>query len=276
MKRALLSSLVLVLVFVSSGYGLREEELLLPSRDDWRLKRPFRVVQDLKVQSSLVAQTDEEALQEEIPLEPEEEEEEIQVSDPLEPVNRVVFLFNDHLYRFVFRPVVRVYKLIVPSDFRLIIKNFFTNLAMPVRFVNCLLQGKIEGAGRELLRFVINSTIGVLGLVDVASDVGIKAQPEDFGQTLGVYGIGEGPYIVLPVLGPTTLRDGIGLGVDMFLEPVNYLPKNDTYYAIKAEQYTNRTSYYLDIYFDLRESSLDPYVAVRNAYIQKRRQEVRQ
>ncbi len=250
----------------------------VPTRDDWRLNRPLRLEVPEGIDTALMAQLQQQQEEEEIEiaLEPEEEEIELQVSDPLEPINRVVFAFNDGLYRFVFRPVVRVYKLIVPSDFRLIIGNFFSNLAMPVRFVNSLLQGKIEGAGRELLRFIINSTVGVLGLVDVASDWGIKPQKEDFGQTLGVYGIGEGPYLVLPVLGPSTLRDGIGLGVDMFLEPVNYLPKNDTFYAIKGTQYTNKTSYYLETYFDLKESALDPYVAVRNAYIQHRRQEVKQ
>ncbi|RME69314.1 MAG: VacJ family lipoprotein [Nitrospirae bacterium] len=264
-----------VFLFSTASAGMKPM-FQVPTREDWRLKRDFVVGEDVLVQSTITEEPEEPTIEEEIPLEPEEEAVEIEISDPFEPVNRAIFTFNDHLYRFVFRPVVKVYKLIVPSDFRLIIKNFFTNIAMPVRFVNSLLQGKIEGAGRELLRFIINSTVGVLGLVDVASDWGIKPQEEDFGQTLGVYGIGEGPYIVLPVLGPTTLRDGIGLGVDMFLEPLNYLPKNDTYLGIKAEEYTNKGSYYLDVYFDLKESSLDPYAAMRNAYIQRRRQEVKE
>jgi len=272
-KRLIISSFFIFLTpLVAFGKDL---SLKVPTRNDWRIQRAL-FLSGMGLPKPILFASSQQDIEEEIPLEPEEEEVELKISDPLEPLNRVIFTFNDHVYRFILKPIVRVYKLIMPAEFRMLIKNFFTNLAMPVRFVNCVLQGKIKAAARELLRFVLNTTIGVLGLVDVATEWGIKSQPEDLGQTLAVYGVGEGPYLVLPLLGPTTLRDGVGTALDMFLEPVNYMPKNETFYGVKALNYTNKSSYYLETYFDLKASALDPYVAVRNAYVQHRRQEVKQ
>ncbi|RMG67106.1 MAG: VacJ family lipoprotein, partial [Nitrospirae bacterium] len=140
-----------------------------------------------------------------------EEAQELTIADPLEPWNRLMFRFNDRLYFWVLKPVAQGYSYILPQDVRVAIGNFFRNLLMPVRVVNCLLQGKLKGAGNELLRFAVNTTLGVYGFDDVAKrEFNLNPYEEDLGQSLGHYGIGNGFYIVWPVLGPSTLRDTVG------------------------------------------------------------------
>ena len=141
----------------------------------------------------------------------EDMEEEEYIADPLEPLNRISFTFNDRLYFWVLKPLAKGYSLIVPEDMRLSARNFFNNLAFPKRFFNCLLQMKFRSAGNEALRFMLNSTFGMLGMYDVArEEFGISAIDEDFGQTLGVWGIKSGPYIHWPFLGPSNIRDTLG------------------------------------------------------------------
>ena len=195
------------------------------------------------------------------------------IYDPLEPFNRVMFTFNDRLYLWVIDPVATGYSKVVPGDFRTIISNFFYNLGEPVRSVNCLLQGRVEDSGLVLSRFLINSTAGVFGLADPAgNEFKIKRISASLGQTFGAWGIGDGVYLVVPVLGPSTLRDltgAIGDGVARGL----YTPWSDdfdTTTAIYASQSVNEVSLHLGQYQAMKSSSLDPYVAFRNGYFQLR------
>ncbi|KPK76084.1 MAG: hypothetical protein AMJ79_08420, partial [Phycisphaerae bacterium SM23_30] len=143
------------------------------------------------------------------------------ISDPLEPINRIFFHFNDKLYFWFLKPVASGYKAVVPRPARKGVKNFFSNLAFPIRFVNCILQAKFDGAGYEVGRFLTNSILGLGGFFDVAEkQFNMKAYDEDLGQTLGAYGLGNGFYINWPVLGPSTFRDTIGDVGDYFLDPV--------------------------------------------------------
>ncbi|MGD9826668.1 MlaA family lipoprotein, partial [Desulfobacter sp.] len=145
------------------------------------------------------------------------------VADPLEGFNRAVFVFNDKFYMYGLKPLTKGYARVVPIFARKGIKNFFNNLFFPIRFVNDLLQGKGEAAGMEFSAFFINITLGFGGLNDFAQKyVGIRLQDEDFGQTLGSYGIGNGFYLMFPVLGPSSLRDAVGRAGDWFIDPINY------------------------------------------------------
>jgi phospholipid-binding lipoprotein MlaA len=145
-------------------------------------------------------------------------------SDPLESSNRLVFQFNDKLYFWVMKPLAKGYNAVVPLEGRVPIRNAFQNIRMPIRAVSAFLQGKMRVAGIELARFGINSTMGLAGLYDVAkSEFNIKGQEQDLGLTLGYYGIAEGPYLILPFLGPSCLRDAIGMTGGGFLNPLNYI-----------------------------------------------------
>ena len=197
------------------------------------------------------------------------------VADPIEPVNRGIFYVNDKLYRWVLKPVAKGYTYVVPEFLRIGVRNFFFNLATPIRAVNTLLQGKVTATGTELARFGINSTIGMAGLFDAAKDWGLDRTDEDTGQTLGFWGLGNGFYIVLPILGPSTARDTVGIVGDTFLDPLTYLLRpRDAIYA-RVVRSENDLSFRLNEYEELTAASVDPYVAVRNAYIQHRAKRVR-
>jgi phospholipid-binding lipoprotein MlaA len=199
----------------------------------------------------------------------------VRVADPIEPVNRAFFVFNDRFYFWLLKPVARGYAFVVPEFARVGIRNALTNVAMPVRLVNSILQGKLKGAGRELARFTINSTIGMGGLFDTAKDDWeIPASDEDTGQTLGTYGLGHGAYLVVPLLGPSSLRDVVGLGGDGLLNPLNYLVDFETAVAIRAGKAVNDTSLRIGEYEDIKAAAIDPYLAVRDGYIQYREGQV--
>ncbi|MFV0437685.1 MAG: VacJ family lipoprotein [Desulfopila sp.] len=204
------------------------------------------------------------------------DEEYVAVSDPLEPLNRVFFTFNDKLYFWVLKPVERGYVAVIPWDFRFVIGNFFDNITSPVDFVNTLLQGRFRDAGIVLGRFVINSTIGVFGFGDAAKEsFGIEAPGGDFGQTLGVYGIGEGIYLNWPFFGPSNIRDSVGLVVDWQLLPYRYIGMDrEEIWVARGEEFVNKMSITPNTYEELVKASLDPYVAVRQAYIDYRRNKV--
>jgi len=197
------------------------------------------------------------------------------IADPLEPINRFFFEFNDKLYFWLLKPLATGYKAVTPQIIRVSIKDFFYNLAFPIRFVNCFLQGKFEAMGHELTRFMLNTTLGFAGFFDPAT-VALKLpkHDEDFGQTLGLYGFGTGFYLHFPVLGPSSLRGSFGLAGDYFLDPVSYVDPSRDQYAIRAGEGFNRTSLRLGDYEDLKKSALDPYIAVRNAYIQYRKKKI--
>jgi len=200
----------------------------------------------------------------------------VHVWDPLAPWNRLMFKFNDKMYFWVLKPVAKGYNKVIPHFFRGCIRNFFHNLGTPVRFANCLLQAKGKRAFCELGQFICNSTVGILGFGNPARKFpGLKTDDdEDLGQTLGRYGIGQGIYIVWPILGPSTLRDSLGLVGDAFLEPVNYIQPWEASLGVSAEQKLNRTSLNLGQYEAFKASAIEPYTAARDAYIQYRRGEV--
>lgn len=203
--------------------------------------------------------------------ETEEADEDVTIADPIEPVNRVIFQINDKFYFWALKPVAKGYNAVVPEPARISVKNFFRNVAMPVRFVNSLLQGQFKRAGTELARFGINTLIGLVGFFDVAkSRFDMNQQNADFGQTLGVYGMGGLMYIVWPLVGPSTVRDTIGLAADSFLYPVSYIQPFEAAFGVGAYEQINKTSLELGTYEDMKESSVEPYIGVRDAYIQYR------
>lgn len=202
----------------------------------------------------------------------------IDVYDPLEPVNRAFFYFNDKLYFWVLKPVSKGYATIIAEDIRICIRNAFKNLLMPVRFVNNLLQGKFRNAGVEVSRFLINTTAGIAGFGDPAKDIwGLTPRQEDLGQTFGFYGIGNGIYFCWPLFGPSTLRDTAGMVGDTFLDPLHYLRSSDsdTWLALQAGKIINNTSLVIGDYEALKDASFDPYIALRDAYLQQRDKKVR-
>lgn len=198
------------------------------------------------------------------------------VADPIEPFNRAMYVFNDKLYFWVLKPVAEGYKAVVPEGARVSLGNFFNNLYFPIRFVNCLLQIDLKCTGAELGRFVVNTTMGIGGLFDPASipEINIPKHDLDFGQTLGVYGVGHGFYIMWPVLGPSSPRDSINIAGEYFLYPVSYIEPWYAWFAVKSLQKVNDTSLSLGDYEALKSAAIDPYVAIRDAYIQYRKNKV--
>ncbi len=207
-----------------------------------------------------------------------------EISDPLEPWNRAMFTFNDRFYFWVFRPVAEGYNTVVVEEGRVGIRNFFRNLAMPVRFVNNLLQLKFERAGIELARFGVNTVAGFAGCVDTAGEfLNLKHRSEDFGQTLGTYGVPHGLYLVWPFLGPSSLRDTVGFAGDSFLHPLNYLlpgvgvPIETPWtLGIHGYDFINDRSLHLGEYEDFLQTAIDPYLSMKDAYYQYRRKKVRE
>lgn len=193
------------------------------------------------------------------------------VADPLEGFNRAVFVFNDKLYMYGLKPITKGYARVVPTFARKGVKSFFNNLFFPIRFVNDLLQGKGEAAGMEFSAFFINTTLGFGGLNDFAQKyVGIRLQDEDFGQTLGSYGIGNGIYLMLPVLGPSSLRDAVGRAGDWLINPINYAQPRELSWGASGLEKVSWTSFHIGEYEAFKKASIDPYTAMRNAYIQNR------
>jgi phospholipid-binding lipoprotein MlaA len=198
-----------------------------------------------------------------------------EVADPLSGFNRIMFQINDKLYFWVLKPVTRGYRAVTPTFFRIGIKNFFDNLLGPLRFVNCLLQGKGEAADHEAVRFVMNTTVGVLGFGNPAKNYPeLASSEEDFGQTFGRWGIGDGFYIVWPVLGPSTLRDSVGMVGDWFMDPTSYVEPFEASVAIWSFHKVNTLSFHIGDYESLKEAAIDPYEAFRNAYIQYRKSQI--
>jgi phospholipid-binding lipoprotein MlaA len=200
------------------------------------------------------------------------------IADPLEPVNRAFFHFNDKLYFWIFKPVATGYKTILPEDGRVGVRNFFSNFTTPIRLVNCLLQARFKGAGNETVRFFINTTYGLGGFLDTAKkEFKIEKQEADFGQTLGVWGMGPAFYIHWPVLGPSTLRETVGYAGDTFLDVRTYLPGRFLIVNMSAWvlDKVNETSLTLGEYESLKKGALDPYIALREAYSQYRQNKIK-
>lgn len=208
-------------------------------------------------------------------LAPPAEAEVIAEYDPWEPFNEKTFSFNLKLDRYVLKPVAKGWDAVVPDPVQRSLKNAFDNLAFPRRLVNNLLQLKLGGTGREVGRFLLNTTAGVAGLFDVAKALGVEASDADTGQTLGVYGVGPGPYLVLPLLPPLTTRDGIGFAVDAALDPFNYVIFPFAALAgIGVGKRVDERALNLELYEGVEASTVDLYSAVRNAYLQKRQRAI--
>jgi phospholipid-binding lipoprotein MlaA len=200
----------------------------------------------------------------------------VHVADPIAPFNRAMYHFNDKFYFWLLKPVAKGYRYVLPTPLRTAIRNFFSNLITPVRFVNCILQGKFHSAGIEFTRFVINSTAGMLGFADPAkNNPQLTPKDEDLGQTFGKYGIGNGFYIVWPILGPSNLRDTIGMAGDLFLNPVAYVQPTEAAVGISALNKVNTTSFHIGDYEAIKEASIDPYSAIRDAYVQNRMKKIK-
>ncbi len=202
-----------------------------------------------------------------------EEPAEVTISDPLEPMNRAFFEINDQLYEGLFKPVKDGYTWVLPLEIREGLGNFFTNITMPIRLINSLLQGDFEKSGVVLGRFLINTTIGVYGFADIADvEFDIKPRRADFDQTLGKWGLGEGIYLCWPVLGPSSVRGTFGLVADAQANPVFYFIDDRVFQvAYYTTSRVNNLSLNPDAYEDLKRFSVDPYVAARQAYFDYRR-----
>ena len=216
--------------------------------------------------------------------------------DPWEPMNANIFEFNLKMDRYVLKPVAKGYDFILPNPVQVGISNIFSNLRFAPRFLNNVFQGKVKGAGIEVGRFLINSTLGLAGFFDLATKVDLVTPEEDFGQTLGFYGVKPGPYLVLPLLQPFTVRDFVGYVGDVFLNPINWLVvpiievddvpsvidhKNRMTSSIiqtgsRVGEIVNERSRNLEKFQGVEEATLDLYSAVRNAYLQKRAQAIRE
>jgi len=216
--------------------------------------------------------------------------------DPWEPMNANIFEFNLKVDRFVLKPVAKGYNFVMPDLVQVGVSNIFSNLRFAPRFLNNVFQGKVKGAGIEVGRFLINSTAGLAGFFDLARKVDLVTPEEDFGQTLGFYGVKPGPYLVLPFLPPFTVRDFVGFVGDVFLNPINWLVApiievNNVPSVIarhnrmtssliqtgsRVGEIINERSRNLEKYQGVEEATLDLYTAVRNAYLQKRAQAIRE
>ena len=210
-------------------------------------------------------------------FESEFEEKAVRVADPLSSWNRAMFHFNDKFYFWLLKPVARGYKAVIPVVVRTGARNFFRNLFTPIRLTSCILQGKVKAGGTEFTRFVVNSTVGILGVADPAQKyLKLEMSDEDLGQTLGVYGIGNGFYLVWPLLGPSTLRDSVGMVGDWFLNPISYVESVEASVAIWSYEKINETSFRIGDYESIKEAAIEPYEAFRDAYIQYRKNKVKQ
>lgn len=192
--------------------------------------------------------------------------------DPWEAYNRRMFAFNDTVDRFVLTPAAEGYRAVLPEPARDCIRNVFENLYEPWNFVNNLLQAKPDGAARSFMRFGVNTIFGLGGCIDIASDMqGLQRKPEDFGQTLGYWGVPDGPYLVLPIFGPSTVRDTAGFVVDRYGEPLQSFLKDKDYWIATGVRVVSLREAVLDATRNADKAALDRYLFYRDAYLQRRR-----
>jgi phospholipid-binding lipoprotein MlaA len=191
--------------------------------------------------------------------------------DPLEPLNRAVYGFNDSVDKAVARPVATAYRDYVPEPLRVYVRNFFSNIGDLLIGFNNIIQGKPDDGLQDWARFAFNSVFGIFGINDVASDWGLEKHNEDFGQTLGRWGFGEGPYLVLPLLGSSDVRDGIGTAADVYADPLSETRPIRLRNSAYVLRFTSVRADLLDASRLLEEAALDRYVFQRDAYLQRRR-----
>jgi phospholipid-binding lipoprotein MlaA len=197
--------------------------------------------------------------------------------DPWESFNDKTFYFNFNLAdHYAIKPAAKVWADVLPAKLRQSLANAFYNLAMPRRFVNKVLQGRLPSAGIELTRFVLNTTVGVAGLFDPASHLGLEKSDADTGETFAVYGVKTGPYLVLPLLPPLDVRDAVGFAADSFMDPLSwFITPLGADFGRAAAQRINERADNMKLYDDVEDTSLDLYAAVRNGYLQRRQKVVR-
>src|SRR4030043_792036 len=233
------------------------------------------------IQDKVTGEQDKTVAESDLQQEPSDQEEPIaeeegpQISDPLSPWNKAMYHVNDKFYFWILKPVTQGYSSVVPEDMRVSFSNFYENVSTPIRFVSNLLQLKFKSAGNELVRFVANSLFGVAGFGDFAKEkMDIKRHDKNLGTTFAHYGIGHGFYIVWPILGPSSLRDTVGFVGDLFLHPFGYVSPIETAFGIDAHEKVNETSFHIGEYEDLKKSAIDPYISIRDAYVQNRQKKV--
>ena len=201
-----------------------------------------------------------------------------EINDPGEPAMRAIFEVNRVLDKMLLRPAAEFYKGFVPPALQRGVHNFLNNLRTPIVLLNDVLQGKMERAGTTLARFFVNSTVGVLGFSDQAAEMGMDYHNEDFGQTLAVWGADEGPYLMLPIFGPSNPRDAVGLAVDFLVDPINMWARNTdrdgVVWARSGMRAVDERARNYDVIEDLEKSSLDFYATVRSLYRQRRKDEI--
>lgn len=200
-------------------------------------------------------------------------------NDPLEPMNREIFDFNLFIDRVALKPVAKTYVFIVPEVGRNAIRHFLDNLGEPLVFANNLLQGEFKRAHDTLARFLMNSTFGIGGLIDLASKDGLEKQTGDFGQTLHSWGVPDGPYLVLPIFGPSNPRDAIGMGVDGYADPWDHMASNYHYWYLGlvrgAVDGIDQRARNLDTFDQLQRNAIDFYAELRSLWRQHRASELR-
>lgn len=209
---------------------------------------------------------------------------ELKIHDPFEETNRQIYEFNDAFDRHFFRHVALYYRKIFPNPVRRVVYNFISNLYVPISLFNSIIQGKVDNSLATFSHFLINSTLGIGGLFDVAGHKNVRYNNEDFGQTLGHYGLGSGVYIIIPFLGPSSTRDLAGLVVDKSINPMEFgLIEIAGHERLLPADYRTGTSIIsavdkrerlLDLVDDIKKDSFDPYATIRSAYLQKRANEV--
>ncbi len=208
------------------------------------------------------------------------EAESLQRNDPLEPMNRVIFDMNQSLDIFILRPIAFTYKEVVPEYGQARVTDFLNNLRSPVVFVNDILQGDADAAAITLARFLFNSTFGLLGLADVATEAGLPYHDNGFGATFDRWGMDEGPYLVLPLIGPSSMRDGVGMGLDVAVDPITWITFFDTngyawvsWSRLGLRIVDTRARYY-DVIEEVQKDSIDFYATMRTLYRQRRAAEL--
>lgn len=195
--------------------------------------------------------------------------------DPLEPLNRGIFAFNQAVDEMVLKPVARVYIKTVPEGGRVAVTNVINNLKTPVTLANDLLQGDLERAQTTIARFMVNTILGFGGIADVAKDLGAPGHSEDFGQTAATYGVGGGPYLMLPLLGPSNVRDALGRVVDSFFDPLDYALDTDGSLARAGAEGIDQRARFLEVSEAMEKTSIDYYASIRSVFSQNRAFEIR-
>lgn len=196
-------------------------------------------------------------------------------NDPWEPLNRGLYQTHVVIDGVILKPITQVYRGVMPEQGQEMVHNFVLNLQEPISFGNSVLQADPQNSFVTLWRFLINSTFGIGGLFDVATDIGLKGRTTGFGDTLALYGVEDGPYLFIPILGPSGARDGLGRVADAFMHPAMYVNDTGTSIALWSVTAVDTRNHYYDIIEDINKTSLDPYVTFRSAYKQRRANDVK-